>query len=68
MIHPVSHVRYFNCRTLTRFLNDHGFRVVPTPAVQRYSGLKEAAHRIKLMLERTAGFYPLGLGLFAIKL
>jgi SAM-dependent methyltransferase len=67
MLHPASHVQYFDRRTLTDFFDRNGFDVVPGPVVSRFSGPREVAHRAKLMVENLAGFYPQGLAMFAVK-
>jgi SAM-dependent methyltransferase len=68
MVHPASHVRYFNRQRLATFLEEHGFVVLPPRYLRRFrSPLKNIAHKAQVLLQRSFGYYPLGLSLYARK-
>jgi SAM-dependent methyltransferase len=69
LVHPVSHVRYFDRASLSTLLERCGFDVVPPSYERRFDGapLKNLASKAKTFLERNLGCYPLGLALYARK-
>ena len=69
MVHPASHVRYFDRAGLAGLLSRCGFEVVPPAYVRRFerAPIKNVLHGVKTFLERNLGYYPLGLGLFGRK-
>lgn len=69
LIHPVSHVRYFDRESLATLLEKCGFEVVPPSYERRFDGaaLKNLAFMAKTFVERNARYYPLGLALYARK-
>jgi SAM-dependent methyltransferase len=68
LVHPVSHVRYFDRASLANLGERCGFDVVP-PAYVRRSGsaLANAAYAGKTFVERNLRYYPLGLALYLRK-
>lgn len=68
LVHPVSHVRYFDRRSLAGMAERCGFEVLRPAYVKRgTSALKNTAHLAKTFLERTLRYYPLGLALYLRK-
>jgi SAM-dependent methyltransferase len=69
LIHPVSHVRYFDRSSLATLLEKCGFEVAPPSYERRFEGasLKNLAFMAKTFVERNARYYPLGLALYARK-
>ena len=68
LVHPVSHVRYFDRRSLADMAARCGFEVLPPAYVRRGTSLlAQAAFASKTFLERTLGYYPLGLALYLRK-
>ena len=70
MVHPASHVRYFDRAGLASLLSRCGFEVVPPAYLRRFerAPLRNALHSVKTFMERSLGIYPLGLGLFGRKI
>ena len=68
LVHPVSHVRYFDRRSLADMADRCGFDVLRPAYVRRgTSVLAQIAHAGKTFLERTLRYYPLGLALYLRK-
>ncbi|MBN1240413.1 MAG: class I SAM-dependent methyltransferase [Gammaproteobacteria bacterium] len=69
LLHPVSHVQYYDRGSLTRLLERCGFEVATPRYARRYNGspLKEAAYQAKTFLEG-AGIFPTGLALYGRKM
>lgn len=68
LVHPVSHVRYFDRRSLADMAERCGFEVLRPSYVRRgASALANAAYFAKTFLERTLRYYPLGLALYLRK-
>jgi SAM-dependent methyltransferase len=68
-VHPASHVRYFDRRTLADLSERSGFEVLKPNYVQRgASALAHAAYAAKTFIERNLRYYPLsGLALYLRK-
>jgi SAM-dependent methyltransferase len=68
LVHPVSHVRYFDRRSLADMADRCGFDVLRPAYVRRGTGvLAQLAFAGKTFLERTLRYYPLGLALYLRK-
>lgn len=68
LVHPVSHVRYFDRRSLADMADRCGFDVLRPAYVRRGTNvLAQIAHAGKTFLERTLRYYPLGLALYLRK-
>lgn len=69
LLHPVSHVQYYDRGSLTRLLERCGFEVVTPRYARRYqrAPLKEAAYAAKTFIEG-AGVFPTGLALYGRKM
>jgi SAM-dependent methyltransferase len=68
LVHPVSHVRYFDRRSLADMARRCGFEVLRPDYVARgKSALGNVGHAAKTFLERTLSYYPLGLALYLRK-
>lgn len=69
LVHPVSHVRYFDRASLADMSERCGFAVLKPAYVPRgASALARAAHGAKTFIERNLRYYPLGLALYLRKL
>lgn len=68
LVHPVSHVRYFDRRSLADMADRCGFDVLRPAYVRRgTNALARIAYAGKTFLERTLRYYPLGLALYLRK-
>jgi SAM-dependent methyltransferase len=69
LLHPVSHVRYFDRASLAHLMSRCGFEVIKPRQVKRFDGapLKEAAYAVKTFVEGNLGMYPWGLALYGRK-
>jgi SAM-dependent methyltransferase len=68
-VHPASHVRYFDRRSLADLGARCGFESLKPPYVQRgTSAVARAAYAAKTFVERNLGYYPLGLALYLRKI
>ncbi|HEX6994498.1 MAG TPA: class I SAM-dependent methyltransferase [Gammaproteobacteria bacterium] len=69
MVHPASHVRYFDRASLADLLSRCGFDVLRPAYVRRFgrAPIRNAAHAVKTFLERNLRYYPLGLALVGRK-
>jgi SAM-dependent methyltransferase len=68
LVHPVSHVRYFDRASLADMSKRCGFEVLKPAYVRRGAhALSRAAHAAKTLVERSAGFYAFGLALYLRK-
>lgn len=69
MVHPVSHVRYFDRGGLAGLMSRCGFEVLPPSYRRRFDGapIKNGLHAVKTFMERSLRWYPLGLALMGRK-
>jgi SAM-dependent methyltransferase len=68
LVHPVSHVRYFDRASLADMSRRCGFEVLQPAYVPRGTrALANAAHAAKTFVERNLRYYPLGLALYLRK-
>jgi SAM-dependent methyltransferase len=68
LVHPVSHVRYFDRASLANLGERCGFEVLRPGYVRRdASALVNAACAAKTFVERNFAYYPLGLALYLRK-
>jgi SAM-dependent methyltransferase len=69
LVHPVSHVRYFDRSSLANLAERCGFAVLRPPFVRRGSSvLANAGYGAKTFVERNLRYYPFGLALYLRKL
>jgi SAM-dependent methyltransferase len=69
LVHPVSHVRYFDRRSLADLGRRCGFEPLkPSYTARGANALAKAAHAAKTFVERNLRYYPLGLALYFRKL
>lgn len=57
MIHPPSHLHYFNRQTLTRLLNNHGFEVLETRPVAAARSFRQILYSILILQLGMPGIY-----------
>ena len=68
LVHPVSHVRYFDRRSLADMAERCGFEVLRPAYVSRgANALANIVYSAKTFLERALRYYPLGLALYLRK-
>jgi SAM-dependent methyltransferase len=69
MMSPVGHVRYFDRRTLGKFLVDHGFKLERKRYLRRFERgvVKNLAYQATVWLENELDVYPHSLALYARK-
>lgn len=69
MVHPASHVRYFDRAGLAALMSRCGFDVLRPAYARRFerAPVRNAAHAVKTFIERNVGYYPLGLALVGRK-
>jgi SAM-dependent methyltransferase len=69
MMSPVGHVRYFDRRTLGKFLADHGFVLERKRYLRRFDRgfVKNLVYQAVVLLENALDVYPHSLALYARK-
>lgn len=68
LVHPVSHVRYFDRRSLADLAGRCGFEVLAPPYARRTAApVKNAVYALKTFAERNLRYYPFGLALYLRK-
>jgi SAM-dependent methyltransferase len=68
LVQPVSHVRYFDRRSLADMAQRCGFEILRPPYVRRgANALARLSYAGKTFLERTLHYYPFGLALYLRK-